>query len=590
MRPFATERATTLRRALIALGLAALVASNASAQLVVDGNIWFNNNASGTMAGQCTGGPVGAAAVAACPAGYNAKQLATVTFTHNVYADPLIKNAVWPNSHPNFQPALGSPAYSQALTVPNDGFFEQVCYVGAIGPDPNDDWTKGWTYFDSTGAGRDDLHLPGMTNPRPTVIHDNIILHSDQTWTADSNHFVRGQFRCEGGANLTIKPGVVVFEERSTLGTIRIDRGSKIFAEGKRDSVIIITDDDPPGAMHTGGCGGLVINGRAKVNNANSCAGDSAASEGGSIGFYGGNDDHDSSGRIKYVRIEYSGKEITPNNELNTFTNNGLGDGTYEEYLQSHQGADDGWEAFGGTVNVKHLVCTDGHDDGFDWQQGYRGKCQFFVCRGIADLAPSGTQWGDKGIEADNNDVAPFTQLVCSGRSNPIVSNFTMIGDQSRYGATYPGSTFGVNLRRATAGTVINSITMNFKEWGLKIDDDVTWLAHCPALPLTGPAVYCSSATTGVPVGTGHMLVTNSAPNPFRNKANFSFTLPQAGQVTVEIYSADGRLVDTLVNGEMAAGQHSLAWTPSGQTPSGVYFYKVLANGSKGTGKIVRVD
>jgi hypothetical protein len=333
-----------------------------------------------------------------------------------------------------------------------------------------------------------------------------------------------------------------------------------------------------------------VINGRARINNANSCAGDSAASEGGSIGFYGGDDDHDNSGILRYVRIEYAGKEVTPNNELNSFTNNALGDATSEEFLQAHRGADDGWEAFGGTVAVKHLVCTDGRDDGYDWQQGYRGKAQFVIVRGVADLAPSGTQFGDKGIEADNNDVAPFTQLVCAGRSNPTVSNFTMIGDQSRSGATYPGSTFGVNLRRATAGTVINSITMNFKQWGLKIDDDVTWLAHCPALPLTGPPLFCSAATTGVPVGTGRVLVTNSAPNPFRNGANLSFTLPQAAQVTVEIYSANGRHVDTLVDGEMAAGTHSLTWRPAGNTPSGVYFYKVFANGLQGSGKVVRID
>ena len=590
MRQVADAGGIALRKGLLVLGLLAAAADGASAQLVYDGNLLYKNNASGTLGGQFTGGPVGAAAMAACPVGYNAVALGTVTFTHNFYADPLLPNAPYPNTRPSFQPQLGSPAFSRALTVPNDGFFQQVCYVGAIGPDPSDDWTKGWTYYDSTGAGRQDLHLPGMPDSRPSVIHDNIILHSDQTWTADSNHVLRGQFRCEGGANLTIKPGVVIFEERATLGTLRIDRGSKIFAVGSRDSVIIITSDDPPGAQFTGAGGGLVINGRARINNANACAGDTAASEGGSIGFYGGNDDHDSSGQLKYVRIEYAGKEVTPNNELNSFTNNGIGDGTVEEFLQAHRGADDGWEAFGGTVAVKHLICTDGRDDGYDWQQGYRGKAQFVIVRGVADLAPSGTQFGDKGIEADNNDVAPFTQLVCSGRSNPTVSNFTMVGDQSRSGPSFPGSVFGVNLRRATAGTVINSITTNFKQWGLKIDDDVTWLAHCPALPLSGPAVFCSAATTGVPVGSGRVLVTQSAPNPFRNRASFTFTLPQAGRVTVELYSADGRLVDTLINGEMALGEHTLTWKPASGTPSGVYFYKVFANGQRGTGKIVRVD
>jgi len=589
MRNVAHAGHARLRGLAIALAVLTIAATHASAQLVVDGNLLFNNNASGTLAGQVTGGPVGAATIAACPAGYNAVTLCTVTDPHNFYANPLLPHAVYPTGSPNFQPQLGSPAYSQAVVVPNDGFFQQVCYVGAIGPDPADDWTKGWTYFDSTGATRQDLHLAGMPDPRPLAIHDNVIAHTDQFWNADSNHLVRGQFRCEGGANLTIAAGTVIFEERATLGTIRIDRDSKIFAVGTKDAPIIITVDDPPGTMHTGGGGGLVMNGRARINNANSCAGDSAASEGGSIGFYGGNDDHDNKGILKYVRIEYAGKEVTPNNELNSFTNNGLGDATQQEYLEAFRGADDGWEAFGGTVTPKHLILIDGRDDGFDWQQGYRGKAQFVIVRGVADLAPSGTQFGDKGIEADNNDVAPFTQLVCSGRSNPIVSNFTMIGDQSRTGAAFPGSTFGVNLRRATAGQVLNSIVMNFKQWGVKIDDDVTWDAHCAAIP-AAPALYCSAATTGVPVGEGRVLVTNSAPNPFRNRLNVTFTLSTPGRVTVQIFAADGRLVDTVADGDMPAGEHSLAWKAGAQVPSGVYFYKVYANGLNSSGKVVRVD
>jgi hypothetical protein len=579
----------SLPRAVLALAVLMLGATHASAQLVVDGNIIFKNNASGTLAGQFNGAPSSPATIAACPVGYSAAVLGTVTFPHNLYADPLLPNAAYPTGSPNFQPALGSPAYSQAVTLPNDGFFQQTCYMGAIGPDPADDWTKGWTYFDSTGATRQDLHLVGMPNPRPLAIHDNVIAHTDQFWGADSNHLVRGQFRCEGGANLTIAAGTVIFEERATLGTIRIDRDSKIFAVGKKDSVIIITVDDPPGTMHTGGGGGLVMNGRARINNANSCAGDSAASEGGSIGFYGGNDDHDNKGILKYVRIEYAGKEVTPNNELNSFTNNGLGDATQEEYLEAFRGADDGWEAFGGTVAPKHLVLIDGRDDGFDWQQGYRGKAQFVIVRGVADLAPSGTQNGDKGIEADNNDVAPFTQLVCSGRSNPTVANFTMIGDQSRTGAAYPGSVFGVNLRRATAGQVLNSIVTNFKTFGVRIDDDVTWDAHCPAIP-AAPALFCSAATTGVVVGQGHVLVANSAPNPFRNRLNLHFTLAAPGRVTVQVFAADGRLVDTLANGDMTAGEHTLEWHTGGTVPSGVYFYKVFANGLESSGKIVRVD
>src|SRR5262249_45424315 len=132
MRNVASSRSTVVRHAAWILALLACAATTASAQLVVDGNLFWNNNASGTLAGQFTGGPVGAATVAACPAGYNAVTLGTVTFPHNLYADPLLHNCVYPTGSPNFQPSPGSPAYTQAVVVPNDGFFQQTCYMGAI--------------------------------------------------------------------------------------------------------------------------------------------------------------------------------------------------------------------------------------------------------------------------------------------------------------------------------------------------------------------------------------------------------------------------------------------------------------------------
>ncbi len=593
MRSVAHAGRFVVHRVLAAFALAMLVAPGASAQLVVDGNLLFNNGASGTLIGQFAGAPT-AASLTLCnttysSAGYNAGELGTVTFTRNRYSDPLLPNAAYPTTNPVFRPLLGSPAFTQALAVPGDGFFEQVCFVGAIGPDVNDDWTQGWTYYDSTGAGRQDLHLGGMPDPRPLAIHPNIVANTDQFWGADSNHLVRGQFRVVGGASLTIAAGTVIFEERATLGTIRIDRGSKIFAVGKPDSVIIITSDDAPGAQAVGAGGGLVIHGRARINNANSCAGDSAASEGGAVGFYGGNDDADNSGALKYVRVEYAGKEITPNNELNAFTINAVGTGTTFEYLQAHRCADDGFEAFGGTVQVKRLVCSDGRDDGFDWQQGYRGKAQFVVLRVVADLAPSGTQFGERGLEGDNNDVSPFSSLLCAGRSNPTLSNFTVVGDRTRAGAAFPGSTYGTNFRRGTGTTFINSIVTNFKTGGIQINDNATWDAHC-AVGVVGPAVFCSQATTDVPVGHGTVLVSNSSPNPYRNRVTFQFGLPQAGRVVVQVFSADGRLVDTVTDGDMAAGAHAIEWKAATSVRSGVYFYKVFANGRKGSGKFVRID
>ena len=131
MRNVAAAGHARFTRVALALTLTMLGAAQASAQLVFDGNLLFNNGNSGTVAGQCVGAPT--AAVLTCPLGYNAGQLATISFPHNFTVDPLLHNAAYPTGSPNFQPALGSPAYTQAVTLPNDGFFQQTCYVGAIG-------------------------------------------------------------------------------------------------------------------------------------------------------------------------------------------------------------------------------------------------------------------------------------------------------------------------------------------------------------------------------------------------------------------------------------------------------------------------
>src|SRR5215471_5318877 len=99
---------TTLRGAGFALVMLACMAGAASAQMIFDGNIVYQNNASGTLAGQFIGTPPGPGA--GCPAGTSSATLGTVTYTHNTYQDPLLTNGLYhPGVIPNFQPSAGSP-------------------------------------------------------------------------------------------------------------------------------------------------------------------------------------------------------------------------------------------------------------------------------------------------------------------------------------------------------------------------------------------------------------------------------------------------------------------------------------------------
>jgi hypothetical protein len=603
---------TTWRILVIAAGLLALTAGAASAQMTFDGNIVWDNNLLGgnTLANQYVGAPSASPDSNNCPAGYNAFQLATVTFTHNKWANPMLPAGVvyTPNVIPNFQPLLGSPAYGLAMTVP-DPWFVQTCYAGAIGPNPEDNWVKtstwgnnpsagdlavpnkGWCYYDTTGAHRHDLHLAsnGDPDPRPLAIYDHINLYVSQTWAADSNYLVRGFLRIKDQATLTIPAGVVILEDQATLGTIVADRGGRVVAIGTEDKPIIITSGDAPGSQATGAGGGIYLLGRAKTNLVDVCAGDSAGAEGGDVGFYGGSDDHDDSGTLEYVRVEFAGKEITPNNELNSFTFCGCGDNTTLDHLEAFDGVDDAFEFFGGTANIRYAVGIDGRDDGYDVQLGYRGKGQFIIDRPWAGKSPAGDQNGDKGLEWDNNEFE-YTATRCAGVTNVMCVNCTFVGDH-RQGPLWPGPSSAVNMRNGRSQMLCeNSICYDFKLAALKIDTNDIWRPHCDNIPVE-PAVYCAGLATGVaPIQTGNLFVVNGSPNPFRSRLDVSFALPQAGHVTVEVFAADGRRVGVLADEDMAAGQHTVTWNVGRSMPSGMYFYKVRAGETQSTGKVTRVD
>lgn len=109
------------------------------------------------------------------------------------------------------------------------------------------------------------------------------------------------------------------------------------------------------------------------------------------------------------------------------------------EHLQAVNGSDDGFEWFGGTVNVKYLVSTNNTDDSFDWTEGWCGKGQFMVAYQISEEC-------DALIEADNNDNDNFATPI----SHPVLSNLTLVGNGA--------DGRGVRLRAGTQAELYNVI------------------------------------------------------------------------------------------------------------------------------------
>ncbi|KCZ82569.1 lipoprotein, partial [Hyphomonas adhaerens MHS-3] len=238
-------------------------------------------------------------------------------------------------------------------------------------------------------------------------------------------------------AVLTIKPGVTVFGE-SGSDYLVINRGSQIVADGTAAQPIIFTsaDDlerqaDSDSSNDLGGdanseWGGLVLLGQAPINRCKDKVTPATAQcenivEGVTTpeAVYGGADTTDNSGVLDYVQVRFAGYAInTAGNELNGITFAGIGSGTRVENIQVHNNSDDGVEFFGGTVNISHLVLTGNADDSIDTDNGYAGHIQYVV-------VVQNENFGDNITEASSvsSDVAP--------QSNPIISNFTFVGNQT---------------------------------------------------------------------------------------------------------------------------------------------------------------
>jgi hypothetical protein len=77
-------------------------------------------------------------------------------------------------------------------------------------------------------------------------------------------------------------------------------------------------------------------------------------------------------------------------------------------------------------------------------------------------------------------------------------------------------------------------------------------------------------------------------PNPFNPETTIKFSLPQRSRVKLEIFDALGRVVSTLVNGELDAGSYKYNWNAS-NFASGVYVYRITANDFSSSKKLMLV-
>jgi hypothetical protein len=395
-----------------------------------------------------------------------------------------------------------------------------------------------------------------------------------QTLDASKPYLLKNQVFIPSGVTLTIPAGTVIMGDKATKAVLVVKPGGKLEAVGTANNPIVFTSAQAVGERDRGDWGGIVMLGNAFVNQTTlpTIEGISPTQNYGNITGVATNAT-ENSGTLKYVRIEYAGIELTPNNETNSLTMGGIGSGTTVEYVQVSFGGDDGFEWFGGSVNGKYLVSLSSWDDDFDTDYGWGGNVQF----GLAVRNPFfADQSGSNAFESDNQGNGTAVAGLCdigadgsgsaSGCTRGVFSNITVLGPRELNSRAISGNFDNtLHIRRRSSISIFNSFFSGFRK-GLRVDDAGTWYNIN-----NGHAVFANnvlSITPNVGVGTS----SSAAEGTFLTGITFAV----ADDGTVDGAATAGRaasvankwnLTNTVFNNVTTAPQisdlgitHSLFW------------------------------
>ena len=192
----------------------------------------------------------------------------------------------------------------------------------------------------------------------------NGTLQKNFTLSSTTQYNLTGQFIVSEGAVLNIPAGTrIVADNGGTDVYLAVLKGGEININGSPGSPVVMSSLNG----NHGDWGGLTICG-----NATTTAGVNAEAEVGGF-LYGGTEDSDSSGIIKYLQIVGTGAQINPESQYNGISLYAVGSGTIIDNIAVINGSDDGIEFFGGTVNASNLYLENNDDDSIDWTEGWNG-------------------------------------------------------------------------------------------------------------------------------------------------------------------------------------------------------------------------
>ena len=369
-----------------------------------------------------------------------------------------------------------------------------------------------------------DLFLRALPNGGAHIFEASLFVGKIYRTIADAN--ADGIFQGGDGPTLTIEAGTTLAFQTSKDFMI-INRGSRILADGRADAPITFTSvsdlNGTVGPEDVQQWGGIVINGFGVTNKCGytgtrgvdlALTGDCSLPAEGAAGddesFYGGDNDDDGSGILRYVVVKHTGAEVANGDELNGISFGAVGRRTTVENLQTYSTYDDGIEMFGGAVNFTNFVGLYVRDDSIDIDEGWQGTI-------TNALVIQGAGEGNHCIEADGigsyneTEVARNADLIARGlNSAPTINNLTCI-ISANIGGTH-GEGAGWRFREGIFPVVNDSIVVSSfaandttdpdDNYCLRIDNPETVQGALDGdLALNSVVFSCQENSKGNPVG-----------------------------------------------------------------------------------------
>ncbi|MWB93144.1 hypothetical protein GON26_02130 [Flavobacterium sp. GA093] len=236
-------------------------------------------------------------------------------------------------------------------------------------------------------------------------------------------YVLQGNVYVTNNAVLTIEPGTLIIGDFQTKGTLVITKGAQLIADGLETDPIVFTSNRS--MKKAGDWGGIVLLGEAPINKFGNIGSYNLDLDP-TLTTYGGENASSNSGILRFVRIEFAGKNIKGTNTFNGLTIAGVGSQTILENIMVSYCGGNSFAFYGGDVNATKFVSYKSINDDYKFTQG--AQCRLYNSLAVRSSYLSSNKDGSRCLEVksyENKNETDFTKK----HTFVTADNITLLND-----------------------------------------------------------------------------------------------------------------------------------------------------------------